>query len=187
MKTIILEPGKFYHIYNRAKNGKPLFSGDEDIQFFLRLYKTHVLPVADTWAYCIMKDHVHFLIRIRDDRNGNSYKPFALLFNSYAKGFNTRNECTGKVFRYKLKRAEIRREMTLREVVRYINQNPRKHGVVEQCEQYRYSSFRATVSPHPTLIARQEIQDRFGNYEMLRHLLTEPVNEKGIKMYLLED
>jgi len=40
MKATILEPGKFYHIYNRAKNGKPLFPEEEDIQFFLKLYNT---------------------------------------------------------------------------------------------------------------------------------------------------
>ena len=187
MKTILLEPGKFYHIYNRAKNGNPLFPEEEDVQFFLKLYKTHVLPVADTWAYCILQDHLHFLIRMKEDLNGNSYKPFALLFNSYAKGYNKKNGITGKVFRFKLKRAEIRKEITLRDVIRYINQNPRKHGLVNDCEQYRYSSFRATVSPHPTLIAKQEIRDRFGNYDRLKQLLTEPVEEKGLKMYLLEE
>jgi len=186
MKTIILEPGKFYHIYNRAKNGDPLFPQEEDYQFFLKLYKTHIVPVADTWAYCILDDHLHFLIKMKEDLNGNSYKPFAILFNSYAKGFMKKTGNTGKLFHYKLKRIEIRREKVLRDVIRYIYQNARKHGVVKECEHYRYSSFRATVSPHPTLLAKQDIQSRFGNYDILKHILTEPVDETGIKRYLLE-
>ena len=187
MKTTILEPGKFYHIYNRTKNGNPLFPEEEDIQFFLKLYKTHVVPVAETWAYCILDDHVHFLVRLKEDLNGNAYKPFALLFNSYAKGYHKKNGSNGKLFRFKLKRVEIRRETVLREVIRYINQNARKHGLVEDCSQYRYSSFRATVTTWPTLIPKEEILRRFGNREMLFHILSEPVNEKGLKMYLLEE
>jgi len=186
MKTILLEPGKFYHIYNRAKNGNPLFPREEDYQFFLKLYKSHIVPVAETWAYCILDDHIHFLIRMKEDLNGNSYKPFAMLFNAYAKAYNKKQGHLGKVFRFKLKRVELRRESVLRDVLRYINQNPRKHGLAADCERYRYSSFRATVCPHPTLIAREAIQQRFGNYGTLRNLLTEPVTEEGLKMYLLE-
>jgi len=187
MKTPILEPGKFYHIYNRAKNGEPLFPEEEAIQFFPTLSKTHVVPVAETWAYCILYDHVHFLVRLKEDLNGNPYKPFALLFNSYAKGYHKRNGQNGKLFRFKLKRVEIRRESVLREVIRYINQNARKHGLVEDCSRYRYSSFRATVTTWPTLIPKEEILRRFGNREILAHILSEPVEEKGMKRYLLEE
>lgn len=187
MKQLLMEPGKYYHIFNRAANGNPLFPKEEDVRFFLNLYKSHVVPVADTLAYCILDDHLHFLIRMKEGVNGNAFKPFALLFNSYAKGYQKKSGIPGKVFRFKLKRIELRRDAILRDVLRYINQNPRKHGKVSDCEQYRYSSFRATVSPHPTLIAKEQIFQRFGNYDNLRSLLTEPVEEKGLKMYLLEE
>ncbi|MBE0648260.1 MAG: hypothetical protein IH596_10800 [Bacteroidales bacterium] len=187
MKTAILEPGKFYHIYNRAKNGNPLFPEEEDIQFFIRLYKTHVTPFAETWAYCILDDHVHFLVRMKEDLEGNPYTPFALLFNAYTKGYHTKNGGDGQLFKFKLKRIEIRRETILREVIRYINQNARRHGVVEDCSRYRYSSFHATVTTWQTLIPKEEILRRFGNREVLSQILTEPVEEKGLKMYLLEE
>jgi len=186
MKNTILEPGKFYHIYNLARNGNPLFPDDEDIRFFLKLYKTHITPVAETWAYCILDDHVHFLVRLKEDLNGNAYKPFAVLFNSYSKGYCKKTGTDGKLFRFKLKRIEIRRETVLRELIRYINQNARKHGLVEDCSSYRFSSFRATVTTWPTLIPKEEIIRRFGNREMLANILSEPVKEKGLKRYLLE-
>jgi hypothetical protein len=119
--------------------------------------------------------------------DGNTFKPFALLFNSYSKGYHKKNGNEGTLFKFKLKRVEIRRESVLRNVIRYINQNARKHGVVEDCSRYRYSSFRATVTTWPTLIPKEEILRRFGNREMLSHILTETVNEKGLKMYLLEE
>jgi len=34
---------------------------------------------------------------------------------------------------------------------------------------------------------KNEIQQKFGGYETLKMLLQEPVDEKGLKMYLLEE
>ena len=50
MKTTLMEPGKYYHVYNRAKNGDPLFESEEAFRFFLKLYQTHICPIAETYA-----------------------------------------------------------------------------------------------------------------------------------------
>lgn len=186
MKSTILEPGKFYHIYNRAQNGDPLFEDEEAFRFFLKLYKSYVVPVAETYAYCLLEDHLHLLVKIREEVAGSSYSSFAKLFNSYAKGYNKKNGKAGRVFRFKLKKVEIHREIVLRDIIRYINQNAEKHGLVNDCSHYRYSSYQATVTTCPTLIPKEEIQNQFGNMQMLAHYFSKPVDEKGLKMYLLE-
>jgi putative transposase len=61
----LLMPGIIYHIYNRGNNRQNLFYGDRNYQHFLRLYETYVSPVAETFAYCILPNHVHFLVRIK--------------------------------------------------------------------------------------------------------------------------
>lgn len=187
MKTTLLEPGKYYHIYNRAKNGYPLFENEEAYRFFMRLYRSHIAPVADTYAYCLLKDHLHLLVRIKSDVNGSVYKPFALLFNAYAKGFNKHNGKEGKLFQFKLKRIEIRREHYFFEMVRYINQNARKHGATENDSQYRFSSYRATVTSAPSLICKEELSKHFCNGKNLAENLSSEVDEKSIKMFLLEN
>jgi hypothetical protein len=35
----------------------------------LKLYQKHISPVAETYAYCFLKNHFHLLIRIKDERN----------------------------------------------------------------------------------------------------------------------
>jgi REP element-mobilizing transposase RayT len=187
MKTLLLEPGKCYHIYNRAKNGDPLFENEEAFRFFMRLYRTHVVPVADTFAYCLLKDHLHLLVRIKSDASGSVYKPFALLFNAYAKGYNNHNDRQGKLFQFKLKRIEIRKERYFYEMVRYINQNARKHGAIEVDSQYRFSSYRATITSAPSLICREELAKYFANGLDLAENLSAEVDEKMIKMFLLEN
>lgn len=186
MKTILLQPGRYYHIFNCAKNGDPLFKNEEDYKFFLKLYKTHVAPVADTYAYCLLGDHLHLLVRIHPDAEGSLYKPFALLFNSYSKGYNKQHGSEGRIFRFKLKRMEIRRETYLLDMIRYINQNARRHGVTEDLARYRFSSYRATISGTSELVNRDELIRHFGLGDSLIRNLNAPVDEKSVKMLMME-
>jgi REP element-mobilizing transposase RayT len=62
-----LQPSKYYHIYNRGNNRENLFIEEKNYSYFLDLWQKHVAPVADTFAFCLMKNHFHFLVRIKED------------------------------------------------------------------------------------------------------------------------
>lgn len=186
MKTL-LEPGKYYHVYNRAKNGDPLFENEEAYRFFMKLYQVHIYPIAETYAYCLLSDHLHLLIRIREDATGSLFKPFALLFNAYSKGYNLHNGKEGRVFKFKLKRTEIRNLPSFFEMIRYVNQNPWRHGVTEYPASYRFSSFRATVTTSPTLVAKEKVQGYFGSNENLAVNLLTKVDETQIRSDIMEE
>lgn len=52
----------FYHIYNRGNNRENLFLEERNYQYFLQLYSHHshhIFPIADTYAYCLMKNYIH--------------------------------------------------------------------------------------------------------------------------------
>ena len=68
MKTTPLEYGNFYHIYNRGINGCNLFYDNENYEYFLHLYDKYILPVADTFAWVLMRNHFHLLVRIKKRR-----------------------------------------------------------------------------------------------------------------------
>ncbi len=59
--------GNFYHIYNRGINSCNLFESDEDYNHFLSLHAKYIDPVADTYAYVLMKNHFHLLVQIKDN------------------------------------------------------------------------------------------------------------------------
>ncbi len=66
MKTLTpLQPGGYYHIYNRGNNREDLFREERNYRYFLQLYVYHVYPIADTFAYCLMRNHFHLLVRIK--------------------------------------------------------------------------------------------------------------------------
>ena len=61
---IPLQPGSYYHIYNRGINSGPLFFEKENYQHFLRLYDRYVSPIANTFAWALMGNHFHLLVQI---------------------------------------------------------------------------------------------------------------------------
>lgn len=64
-----LEPGTFYHIYNRGINGTSIFFEHKNYKFFLEKYAKHITHVADTYAYCLLKNHFHFLIKTKSEED----------------------------------------------------------------------------------------------------------------------
>lgn len=71
MKTTPLEYGKFYHIYNRGINGCNLFQENENYEHFLYLYDKYICSVANTFAWVLMKNHFHLLVRIKTEKELN--------------------------------------------------------------------------------------------------------------------
>jgi REP element-mobilizing transposase RayT len=76
----ILEPGYFHHIYNHANGNENLFKRDENYHYFLKKFKQYIFPIADTFAYCLMPNHIHFLVRIKEeDALSESFPKFQTL------------------------------------------------------------------------------------------------------------
>lgn len=48
IQAVPLEPGFFYHIYNRGINSTKLFNEQTNYEHFLKLYKKHIVPYAET-------------------------------------------------------------------------------------------------------------------------------------------
>lgn len=66
MKTP-LEYGRFYHIFNRGNNYENIYLDQKDYRMFLELYDIYIDTVADTYAWCLLKNHFHVLLRIREE------------------------------------------------------------------------------------------------------------------------
>jgi len=57
----------YYHIYNRGTNGENIFIQERNYEYFLKLYEKHVSPIADTFAYCMLRNHFHIAVRIKSE------------------------------------------------------------------------------------------------------------------------
>lgn len=174
-KYDILEPDCFYHIFNRGNNNEDIFKEPDNYYHFLKLLKKHILPIADIYAYCLLKNHFHLLIKIRSFENlkindklvnfKNLSQPFSNLFNAYTKSINKRYNREGSLFKVRFKRNRITSEEYLRNTILYIHLNPVKHGFTENFENYDYSSYRSILSNKRTELKRREVIEFFGDKE----------------------
>lgn len=71
--TESLLPDYFYHVFARTNNKETLFASDENYRFFLRRYSDFLLPIAKTYTYALLENHVHFLIKMQNKQTLTSF------------------------------------------------------------------------------------------------------------------
>jgi REP element-mobilizing transposase RayT len=171
-----LKYGRYYHVYNRGIDGTDIFRDPSNYLNFFRIYEEYIIPVADTYAWVLMKNHFHFLIRIkhRDEIGFQNLKPiqsadhtalkkynptqqFSNLFNAYTKGYNKKYSRTGGLLERPFKRICIGHEDYFRHLVYYSHNNPVHHGFCENMSDYPWSSYLSIISFKPTKLHRQSV------------------------------
>jgi putative transposase len=189
-----LEPDTFYHIYNRANGNELLFSSRENYMYFLKRYTDFILPIADTFCYCLMPNHFHFLIKIKPEKtlmelsDFSKYKIpeillskyFSNFFSSYALSYNKQQGRKGSLFIKKFKRKKISDEKYLHRVIHYIHYNPVEAALCTEPQQWQFSSYKAIISDKQTLIKKKEVIDWFGDLENFIYCHKHPPSITGI-------
>jgi REP element-mobilizing transposase RayT len=153
-------------VFNRGNNRENLFREERNYRFFLERYTHHVAPVADTFAYCLLRNHFHLLVRIRPESEWpDAVAPsqhFSNLFNGYTKAVNRVYGRTGSLFQKPFGRIEVTSERYFAQLICYIHQNPQRHGFVSDFRSYPHSSYHALLDSRPTKLRRAEALAWFG-------------------------
>ena len=187
-RITIIEPDKYYHIFNRGINGDVIFKSDHNKNFFLQKITQLLVPVCDLYSYCLLSNHFHLLIKVKSEKELNLFaktqlnnitkaekglhslqnifsKQFSRVFNSYSQAFNKENNRHGALIEFPFRRKEIISEEYLRNTIIYIHQNPQLHSITDNFRQFKYSSYQTILSNKPTSIARNEVIELFDNAE----------------------
>jgi putative transposase len=59
-----LQPDICYHIFNHANGFENVFREAENYRYFLEKYRLYISPIAETYAWCLMPNHFHLIVRI---------------------------------------------------------------------------------------------------------------------------
>jgi REP element-mobilizing transposase RayT len=193
----LLEHGQFYHIYNHAVGGLDLFRDVNNYEYFLELYDKYISPVADTYAWVLMKNHFHLLVRIKnvEERlnltgfeNLSGLKPlhqhFSNLFNAYTKAYNKYHQTRGSLFERPFKRKLIDSDDYLRQVVLYIHNNPVHHGFCEHPLEYPWSSYITCTSIKPTKLKREAVIEWFNDRTNFNAVHEQQIEREEIERWL---
>jgi len=115
-----------YHVMLRGLNQSQLFYDDEDRETFLaRLGKYKEQYSFLIFAYCLMGNHVHLLIKVGESKLSDIVKSVTV---SYAAWFNRKYDRRGYLFQGRYKSEPINSTDYLYAVLRYIHNNPVKIG-----------------------------------------------------------
>lgn len=159
-----LEPEKYYHIYNRGINSCNLFNNEHDYEYFEKLIVRYLSSISDIYAYAIMSNHFHFVIKFHFEIAKPPHQYFSNLFNAYTKAFNIWNKRHGSLFERPFRRKLLNDEFYLKNAIHYVNYNPAKHGLVKDITKYKYASFSRLASTERSniLVDYNEIYEIFG-------------------------
>ncbi len=193
--TIPLKPGGFYHILDRGVNRESIFLEERNYIHFLSLYAYYIIPVAETFAYCLLRNHFHILVRIREPQAGTSLKTatfqvskaFNNLLTAYAKSFNKTYGRTGALFQHHFCRIPIPTDHYFTVLVRYIHHNPCKHGFVDDLRDWPFSSYHELASKAYTQLARPKVMEWFDGANGFRKSHTRPLQEMGFQKFFGND
>jgi REP element-mobilizing transposase RayT len=183
-----LQYNQYYHIFNRGNNRESIFFEERNYHYFMKLYSKYIVPVAETYAYCLLGNHFHFLVRICSEdeireRNlieeGNPKglqdlsglvvttpsMQFGKLFNAYTKAINKAYGRTGSLFQKPFGRVLLKSNAHLLHLIMYIHQNPQKHGLVDDFRDWPYSSYGILFEDRETRLMRDVVMELFGGAE----------------------
>lgn len=141
-----------HHIMFRGINKQTIFHDKEDYYKFLKIInKTKEKFNFDIFAYCIMPNHVHLLIKEKENTIGQICGSVA---SKFAIWYNTKYERVGYLFQDRFKSEAVETNEYFLTVIRYIHQNPVKAGLCKKVSDYEFSSYNEYLAT-PFLINKE--------------------------------
>lgn len=106
---MVFENNEIYHIYNQGNNRQLIFFGRNNYLFFIEKIKTYILPYADILAWCLMPNHFHLMVYVKDveinsrsttqSRATTINKSIGILLTSYTRAINIQENRSGSLFK----------------------------------------------------------------------------------------
>ncbi|MCG9967131.1 transposase [Pelotomaculum terephthalicicum JT] len=156
-KARILSESEVYHVMLRGNERKDIFLEEENKQRIIdTLLEKRKKSGFSLYAYCVMNNHAHFIIRTKDE-------PISIVFKrigtSYAYYYNNKHNRVGHVFQDRFKSENIADDKYLITAVRYIHNNPVKARICQSAMNYKWSSIDLYLNYEKGLLLLPEISD----------------------------
>lgn len=153
-------PGLLYHVTVRGNHRQVIFSSGAHYRKFLRLLPEHLTRHCVTlYAYCLMPNHLHLLVRVGTVPLGNFMQTLLL---GYSKWWNAVHRQTGHLFQSRYHQVMCDRDEYLMELVRYIHLNPLRARLTQHFEGWAWSSLSAYVDREVSWIKTAWILEHWG-------------------------
>jgi len=161
---------KYYHICSKSIAGYIIFNQDDEyrrILALIRYYQIKDIPtkfssfiegidikdfnkkfvsfydgkekLVKIIAFCFMPTHIHLVLQQKID--GGISRFMSNILNSYARYFNVAHKRKGPLWQGRFKSILVKRDSQLLHLSRYVHLNPASESMVDNPEQWPYSSY----------------------------------------------
>jgi REP element-mobilizing transposase RayT len=132
--------GALYHLLSRGNERSDIFIDDYDRKGFLdAIEQMSERFEIDVFAYVLMSNHYHVLLRTR---RANLKKAMHWFGTTYTQRFNRRHFRSGHLFQGRYKSIIVQNDAYLLQLSYYIHRNPLRAGIVKRLADYRWSSYK---------------------------------------------
>ncbi|MFC1621106.1 transposase [Candidatus Omnitrophota bacterium] len=166
MKAEALVTGEVYHVYSKSIAGYEIFNNDSEfmrmkkvmayyqgerqainfsrfkecsIEFIKRSLSKDIKKLVQIICYCIMPTHIHLVLKQLEENGISCFMGNVL--NSYSRYFNIKHNRKGPLWEGRFKKVHVRSDEQLLHLTRYIHLNPPTAYLVNQPEDWKYSSY----------------------------------------------
>jgi len=128
-----------YHVLNRGNAQAVVFHKDGDFRAFVDLIARagDRVPMR-VLAYCVMPNDFHLVLWPRGD--GDLSRWMQWLLTAHVRRYHRHYHSSGHVWQGRFKAFPIQEDEHLLTVLRYVERNPLRAGLVERAEQWPWSS-----------------------------------------------
>jgi len=144
-----------YHVLNRGNGRATVFHGDRDFQDFVMLMAGACMRVKTrVLGFCLMPNHFHMVLWPYEDDDLGRWMQW--LMTSHVRRHHSRYDSSGHIWQGRYKDFPVQNDRHLVRVLRYIERNPLRAGLVSDAGDWAWSShtwWRDSGGPrflHPT-------------------------------------
>ena len=148
-RSRLFVPGAIYHVYCRVARGEFVFDEhDEASEFIELLCEVRDLDGLTVFAWCLMGNHYHLVLRTKEIA---LWRSMARLQGSFSRSYNRRHRYLGRLWQSRYRARVVDTDEYYRQVVAYVHLNPVTARIVDDPAAYVYSGHREIIgacSPH---------------------------------------
>ena len=131
-----------YHIMIKGIDSQDIFYNDYDKKVFLKYIDDNKKFFRyKIYAYCLMNNHVHLVMKVEKDILSNAMKSLEVRYSLY---FNNKYLRSGPLFQNRFNSKSVENQRYFLDLCRYVHQNPEKAEICN-VQDYKWSSYHEYV------------------------------------------
>jgi len=143
--------GLTYHVLNRGNGGQAIFHKEQDYRSFIELMKeAKERSSVKIFAYCLMPNHFHLVLQ--PDRAYELSKWMQWLMTSHVRRYHRHYQTSGHVWQGRFKSFIVKEDDYLLTLLRYVEGNPVRAGMVGSAKDWPWSSCRERIGGNHRLV-----------------------------------